>query len=95
LISLDKDRHFWLQYVRFLEKTLRDPQLVRAKFENRIRTSSAGNKYETLELMLEQALFEEEQNQIQKARKVYENLQSEIAPDCLKTLMAYVSFEKR
>jgi hypothetical protein len=45
--------------------------------------------------MLEQALFEEEQNQIQKARKVYENLQSEIAPDCLKTLMAYVSFEKR
>lgn len=81
--------------MRFLEKNLRDPQLVRAKFENRIRTSSAGNKYETLELMLEQALFEEEQNQIQKARKVYENLQSEITPDCLKTLMAYVSFEKR
>ena len=74
MISLDKDRQFWLQYVRFLEKNLRDPQLVRAKFENRIRTSSAGNKYETLELMLEQALFEEEQNQIQKARKVYENL---------------------
>lgn len=74
LISLDKDRQFWLQYVRFLEKNLRDPQLVRAKFENRIKTSSAGNKYETLELMLEQALFEEEQNQIQKARKVYENL---------------------
>ena len=81
--------------MRFLEKNLRDPQLVRAKFENRIRTSSAGNKYETLELMLEQALFEEEQNQILKARKVYENLQSEIASDCLKTLMAYVSFEKR
>ena len=95
LISLDKDRQFWLQYVRFIEKTLRDPQLVRAKFENRIRLSAGSNKFETLELMLEQALFEEEQNQIQKARKVYENLQSDIAPDCLKTIMAQLSFEKR
>ena len=25
LISLDKDRHFWLSYVRFIEKTLKDP----------------------------------------------------------------------
>lgn len=57
--------------------------------------SASTNKFETLELMLEQALFEEEQNQIQKARKVYENLQSEISPDCLKTLMAQLSFEKR
>jgi hypothetical protein len=46
--------------VRFIEKTLRDPQLVRAKFENRIRLSATTKKYETLELMLEQALFEEE-----------------------------------
>jgi adenylate cyclase class IV len=69
--------------------------MVRAKFENRIRLSASTNKFETLELMLEQALFEEEQNQIQKARKVYENLQSEISPDCLKTLMAQLSFEKR
>lgn len=45
--------------------------------------------------MLEQALFEEEQNQIQKARKVYENLQTDIAPECLKTLMAQLNFEKR
>lgn len=25
LISLDKDRHFWLAYVRFLEKQMKDP----------------------------------------------------------------------
>ena len=25
LISLDKDRQFWLQYVRFIEKSLKDP----------------------------------------------------------------------
>jgi hypothetical protein len=64
LITMDKDRGFWLAYVQFVEKTLKDPQLVRAKFENRIKLSLGGNKYETLELMLEQALFEEEQNQI-------------------------------
>lgn len=45
--------------------------------------------------MLEQALFEEEQNQIQKARKIYENLQNEIAPDYIKTLVAFINFEKR
>ena len=95
LISLDKDRHFWLAYVRFLEKQMRDPQLVRAKYDNRIKLSSGGNKYETLELLLEQSLFEEEQNQIQKARKIYETLQAEIAPDCIKTLMAFINFEKR
>lgn len=25
LISLDKDRHFWLEYVRFIEKQIKDP----------------------------------------------------------------------
>ena len=64
LISLDKDTQFWLQYVRFIEKGIRDPQLVRAKYENRIRLSAQANKFETLELLLEQAAFEEEQNQI-------------------------------
>lgn len=101
LISLDKDREFWLQYVRFLEKTMRDPPLVRAKYENRMRmvASSSGSshsKMEVLELMLEQALFEEEQNSVPKARKIYENIQSEgVAPDCLKAVIAFLNFEKR
>jgi hypothetical protein len=64
LIQLDKDRAFWLQYVRFIEKTMKDPQLVRAKYENRIKMSSGASKYEMLEIMMEQALFEEEQSQI-------------------------------
>lgn len=95
LITMDRDRLFWLEYIRFLEKTLRDPQLVRAKIENRLKTLSQTNKNETLELLMEQALFEEEQNQIQKARKIHENIQSEIAPDCIKTLIAFINFEKR
>lgn len=59
---MDKDRSFWLSYINFIDKTLKDPQLVRAKFENRIKLSQFSNKIETLELMLEQAMFEEEQN---------------------------------
>lgn len=44
---------------------------------------------------MEQALFEEEQSQIQKARKIYETLVNEIAPDLIKTIVAFINFEKR
>lgn len=57
LISLDKDKHFWISYIQFIEKNLKDPQLARAKFENRIKLA---DKYETVDFMLEMALFEEE-----------------------------------
>jgi hypothetical protein len=58
LISLDRDRHFWISYVQFIEKYLKDPALVRAKFENRLKHC---DKLETIDIMLENALFEEEQ----------------------------------
>lgn len=92
LISLDKDMHFWVSYIQFLEKNMKDPQMARAKFENRIKLA---NKFETVDLMIEMALFEEEQQQILKARKIYENLQNDIAPDLIKSLMAFINFEKR
>ena len=53
LITLDRDRQFWLAYAGFLEKQMKDPQLVRAKYENRIKQHSGGDKFETVELMLE------------------------------------------
>lgn len=48
-----------------------------------------------VDFMLEQALFEEEQQSILKARKIYETLQNEIAPDLIKSLIAFINFEKR
>ncbi|CDW82944.1 pre-mrna-processing factor [Stylonychia lemnae] len=92
LISLDKDKHFWISYIQFIEKNLKDPQLARAKFENRIKHA---DKYETVDFMIENALFEEEQQQVQKSRRIYENLQNEIAPDYIKSLIAFINFEKR
>jgi hypothetical protein len=45
---------------------MHDPQMVRAKYENRIRQqqTQGSSKIDTLEILLEQALFEEEQNQV-------------------------------
>ena len=45
--------------------------------------------------MLENASFEEEQNQVQKSRKIYETLITEVAPGHIKSMLAYVSFERR
>jgi hypothetical protein len=50
--------------------------------------AASGAKGEVLDLMLELAQFEEEQNQVHKARKIYENIQNDIAPECLKAAFA-------
>ncbi len=92
MISLDRDKHFWISYIQFIEKDLKDVTLVRAKFENRLKHC---DKQDTVDIMLENAIFEEEQLQVQKARKIYEQLQNEIAPDYVKSLLMYINFEKR
>jgi hypothetical protein len=48
-----------------------------------------------IDVMLENALFEEEQLQVNKARKIYESIQNDIAPDYLKSLTLFINFEKR
>ena len=45
--------------------------------------------------MIENALFEEEQNQAKKAEKIYESLTSEVAPGHIKSMIAFINFEKR
>lgn len=57
LISLDKDNSFWMQYVQFIEKYLKDATFVRAKFENRLKHC---HRTETVDIMIENALFEED-----------------------------------
>jgi hypothetical protein len=74
LLSLDSDLSFWLQYVDFIQRTLKDTASVRAKFEARKSSIGAYSHSDIVELMLENALFEEEQSQVQKSRKIYETL---------------------
>lgn len=61
LISLDRDRFFFLNYLQFLEKHMQDFAMVRAKFEQRVKHC---DKNEVVDIMVENALFEEEQQQI-------------------------------
>ena len=41
LISLDHDLSFFFQYLSFIENQMKDPTLVRAKFETRLKISQA------------------------------------------------------
>lgn len=58
LISLDKDKEFWISYIRFIEKYLKDATLVRAKFGNKLKHC---DRHEKIDIMMENALFEEDQ----------------------------------
>ena len=95
LVSLDLDHQFWLSYINFIQQTLKDASLVRAKFESRRASTSSQNVGDLVELMIEHALFEEEQQQIPKARMIYETLTNEVAPGYVKAILAFISFERR
>ena len=62
LISLDLDLQFWLAYISFIQVTLKDASLVRAKFESRRASINSQNIGDLVELMIEHAMFEEEQS---------------------------------
>jgi hypothetical protein len=60
LLSLDLDLQFWMSYVDFIQKFLKDPTLVRAKFESRKASVNSQNVSDLIDLLIENALFEEE-----------------------------------
>lgn len=67
LMSLESDFSFWMQYVNFLQRSLKDNALVRAKFEQKktilVQTATElGQRTQLIDMMIENALFEEEQN---------------------------------
>lgn len=95
LISLDLDLQFWLNYCSFIQTTLKDASLVRAKFESRRASINSQNVGDLVELMIEHAMFEEDQQQIPKARMLYETLTNEVAPGHIKATLAFVNFERR
>ncbi len=92
LISLDRNLEFFFSYLRFLDQHMKDPTLVRAKLEMRLKHC---DRREVVDVMLENAAFEEEQVQFQKARRIYEQINKEIAPELVKSNILYINFEKR
>ena len=69
--------------------------MARAKFENRKASIGAYNTGDLVELTIENAMFEEEQSNIQKARNLYENLVTEVAQGHIKSVLAFIAFERR
>lgn len=69
--------------------------MVRAKFESRRASENSQNVGDLVELMIEHALFEEEQQQVPKARMIYETLTNEVAPGYVKATLAFIGFERR
>ena len=68
---------------------------MRAKFESRRSSINSQNIGDLVELMIEHAMFEEEQQQMPKARMLYETLTNEVAPGHIKATLAFIGFERR
>ena len=48
-----------------------------------------------IDILIENAIFEEEQQNAPKARKIFEQLEQDIAPGLVKATMGRINFEKR
>ena len=82
-------------YVSFIQRQLKDVSLARAKFEMRKASVGAYRVGDLCELTIENAMFEEEQGNLQKARSLYDTLVTEVAPGHIKSVLAFISFERR
>jgi tetratricopeptide (TPR) repeat protein len=97
LLEPSADITVWIAYINFLSKEMRDIGSARATFEKcrQVLEKDTGRLSDLIALYLENAIFEEENSQIQKSRKIYETLTQEIAPGNLKSMLAFTSFEMR
>jgi vacuolar-type H+-ATPase catalytic subunit A/Vma1 len=90
------DIQLYLHYADFCAKSLKDMSAARALYE-RARTNLASfpNLKASIQLALENALFEEENQQMQKARKLYETLVQDTAVGNIQAQLAFIAFEMR
>jgi hypothetical protein len=87
---------FWLMYTNFIQENLKDTTLVRAKFEQKLsQQTSILSVSNRIDVLIGSAMFEESQSNAPRARKIYEQLDQEIAPGLVKATMARINFEKR
>jgi hypothetical protein len=72
--QMQQDLELWLLYIEHISSNLKDVSLARAKYEQRLNNAqllSAGIK---IDLLIENAKFEEVQSNSLRARKIYEQL---------------------
>mmetsp|Transcript_13368 Transcript_13368/g.22753 ORF Transcript_13368/g.22753 Transcript_13368/m.22753 type:complete len:410 (-) Transcript_13368:53-1282(-) len=94
-LDFENDIQFWMKYIKFIQEHLNDVSLARAKFEQKQQNSKLMQSRCKVEVMIQSAVFEENQNNANRAKKIYEQLDQDIAPGLLKSRMARINFEKR
>lgn len=58
----------------FIQDTLKDASLVRAKFEQKLNDSQLLSPAQKVDILIENAVFEELQQNYLRARRLYEQL---------------------
>lgn len=78
--ELYKNLDLWLDYIKFLQEHIKDTTLVRAMYEQKFKHSKRMTPKDRVKLLIENGLYEEKQGNIPRARKIFESLETEIAP---------------
>lgn len=94
-LVLQNSYPLWQSYSEFIQDKLKDVSLMRAKFEQKLVNSKLMAVKDKIEIFLEYAMFEEIQQNIPRARKLFEQLDEEIAPGLVKATINRINFEKR
>ena len=99
-ITAQTDVSFWLKYVKFLYTQMAAEQgktTARILFETKMgdKDSQFLSNGDKIDILLENARFEEITNNSLKARRIHEQLSTEIAPGLVKATLERINFEKR
>lgn len=99
-LEVQTNVRFWIKYVQFLYTQMAAEQgktTARILFETKLNDKDAQflSNAEKIDILLENARFEEITNNSLKARKIHEQLCTEIAPGLIKTILERINFEKR
>lgn len=74
-VEAENDTDLWLRYTNFIQDHLKDPSLVRAKFDQKLKNSDLLSARSKVDILIENAAFEEIQSNSSRARKLFEQLE--------------------
>ena len=93
--DMQNNIHMWLSYMNFIQEKLNDVTTAKAKYEQKLKDAHVLKTESQIDLLIENALFEEILGNHPRARKIYEQLDQDIAPGLIKASIARINFEKR
>ena len=71
-LDLENSNTLYLAFMSFIQDHLKDNTLVRAKYEQKLKHSKCMPARNKVELLIENGNYEEMQNNLPRARKIFE-----------------------